>query len=179
MSDNQGKIKKVSGENFWLEHRDRQVRKIIFDPNAPAGAAVAGQFNLWQDFAIEPKKGWSKQRRLMTHIHQLICRRDKTKFRYLMRWLAWAVQNPDKTPETVIVLKSSLQGTGKSTLTNVMRAIFGSHAHVIADKERLLGRFNANLETACFICAEEMIWAGDRGTADALKSLITGDSFTL
>ena len=179
VSDNQGKTKKVSGEKFWLEHRDRQVRKIIFDPKAPAGAAVAGQFNLWRGFAIEPKKGWNKQRRLWKHIRQVICRREKAKLRYLMFWLAWAVQNPDKTPETVIVLKSNLQGTGKSTLSYVMRTIFGSHAHVIADKERLLGRFNANLETACFICAEEMIWAGDRGTADALKSLITGDSLTL
>jgi hypothetical protein len=179
VSDNQGRTKRVKGETFWLEHPDHQVRKVIFDPKAPAGASLAGQFNLWRGFAVEPRKGWSKQRRLVNHIWRVICRKDKAKFKYLMRWLGWAVQNPDKTPETVIVLKSNLQGTGKSTLSYVMRAIFGNHAHVIADKERLLGRFNANLETACFICAEEMIWAGDRGTADALKSLVTGDSLTL
>src|SRR5262249_24703704 len=105
--------------------------------------------------------------------------RDKVKFKYLMLWLAWAVQNPDKAPETVIVLKSHFEGTGKSTLSYVMRDIFGKHARVLANKERLFGRFSADLETACFICAEEMLWAGDRSAADALKSLITGDTLTL
>jgi phage/plasmid-associated DNA primase len=60
-----------------------------------------------------------------------------------------------------------------------MRDIFGKHARVFDNKERLFGRFNADLETVCFACAEEMLWAGDRSASDALKSLITGDTLTL
>jgi len=72
----------------------------------------------------------------------IICRRDSEKFKYLMRWLAWCVQNPDKHPETVIILKSRKQGTGKSTLGIVMTMIFGKyHAAIVDDKDRLIGRF--------------------------------------
>ena len=51
----------------------------------------------------------------------------KEKFKYLIRWLAWAVQNPDKHSGVVIVLKSREQGTGKSTLGVVMLKIFRLH----------------------------------------------------
>lgn len=178
-ADGGGGVKKVKAEKVWLEHERRHNRTIRFDPKAPAGAAIAGEYNLWRGFAVVPRKGWQKQRRLVRHMWVILCRRDKVKFKYLMRWLAWAVQNPDKAPETVIVLKSCFEGTGKSTLSYVMRDIFGKHARVLANKERLFGRFSADLETTCFVCAEEMLWAGDRSAADALKSLITGDTLTL
>ena len=96
-----------------------------------------------------------------------------------MRWLAWAVQNPDKHPGTINMLKSRKQGTGKSTLGVVMLKIFGPHGALIADKERLLGKFNDWLEDKCFIVAEEILWAGDHKTADQLKSLITGNTIRI
>ena len=77
------------------------------------------------------------------------------------------------------MLKSAEQGTGKTTLNYVMSRIFGEHARTIADKQRLFDRFNADLQTAVFIDADEMLWAGDRGSADALKSLITSQTVTL
>jgi hypothetical protein len=110
----------------------------------------------------------------MRHIWKIICRCDKAKFEYVIRWLAWLVQNPDKHPETVIVLKSRKQGTGKSTLGMVMYAIFGKHHGAIVDeKDRLIGRFNDWIEPMSFILAEEILWANDHKTADKLKSMVT------
>ena len=60
-----------------------------------------------------------------------------------------------------------------------MCRIFGGHARTISDKDRLFDRFNSDLETAVFVDADEMLWAADRGTADKLKSLITGGTITL
>jgi hypothetical protein len=60
-----------------------------------------------------------------------------------------------------------------------MREIFGRHGRTINSKARLLSQFNADLETVCWISGEEMLWAGDKGGADALKSIITGDTITL
>jgi len=171
--------KNVSAEKFWLSHQDREEREVIFDPNAPPGITIRGKYNLWRGFAVLPKKVTGRQRRLMRHLLEVICRSDRAKFKYLVFWLAWAVQNPDKNPETAIVLKSSCQGTGKTTLNAWMCRIFGSHARIISDKDRLFDRFNSDLETAVFVDADEMLWAGDRGTADKLKSIITGASVTL
>lgn len=162
---------KTSAEKFWKESPQRHQRKIVFKPGV---TARPDEFNLWHGFAVEPRKGWQKQRRLMRHIWEIICRRDKAKFKYLIRWLAWLVQNPDKHPETVIVLKSRKQGTGKSTLGLAMHKIFGDrHGAIVDDKDRLIGRFNDWIEPMCFILAEEILWAKDHKTADKLKSMIT------
>jgi len=153
-----GSNKPIKAEKFWKEHQWRHERTIVFKPR---GTTDPSEFNLWRGFGVEPRKGWQKQRRLLRHIWKIICRGDKEKFRYLMRWLAWAVQNPDSHSEVVIVLKSPKQGTGKSTLGAVMLKIFGTHGALIDDKDRLLGRFNDWLETTSFVLGEEIMWAGD------------------
>jgi hypothetical protein len=163
-------------EKFWKESPRRHQRKIVFKPGSKT---EPDEFNLWRGFGVEPRKGWQKQRRLLRHILQVICRRDKNKFKYLMRWLAWAVQNPDKHPGTIIVLKSRKQGTGKSTLGVVMLTIFGQHGALIDDHERLLGRFNDWVEPVSLILAEEILWAGDHKTADKLKSRVTANTFQI
>jgi hypothetical protein len=179
VDDGRGGKKLAKAEQFWVSHPHREERHVIFDPKAPAGMAVRGKYNLWAGFAVTPRRVTGKQRRLLRHLFEVICRKDKTAFRYLLFWLAWAVQNPDKSPETAIVLKSACQGTGKTTLNAWMCRIFGNHSRIISDKNRLFDRFNSNLETAVFLDADEMLWAGDRGTADQLKSLITGSTITL
>jgi hypothetical protein len=168
--------KRIPVEKFWKEHPQRHQRRIVFKPG---GTTEPDEFNLWQGFGVTPRRGWQKQRRLMRHIWQIICQRDRAKFRYLIRWLAWAVQHPDEHSETVIVLISRREGTGKSTLGLVMLKIFGPHGALIDDKERLLNRFNDWLEKVSFVVAEEILWAGDHRTADKLKSMITGATLQL
>ena len=161
---------------IWKENPRRHELKIVFKPG---GATEPNEFNLWRGFGVEARKGWQKQRRLLRHILKIICRGDKAKFKYLIRWLAWAVQNPDKHPGVVIVLKSRKQGTGKSTLGVVMLIIFGQHGALIDDSDRLLGRFNDWVVPVSFILAEEILWAGDHKTADKLKSRVTADTFQI
>jgi hypothetical protein len=165
--------KTIAVEKFWREHPQRHQRMIVFKPD---GSTQPDEINLWQGLGVEPRKGRDKMRFLLWHIFKLICRGDKAKFKYLMSWLAWAVQNPGKHPGVVIVLKSRMEGTGKSTLGNVMLKVFGSHGALVEDKDRLLGQFNDWLETICFVLAEEVLWAGDHRTTDRLKSVITSDT---
>jgi len=167
-----GSNKPIRAEKFWKEHQWRREVTIVFEPK---GTTNPSEFNLWRGFGVEPRRGWRKQRRLLQHIWKVICRRDKVKFRYFIRWLAWAVQNPDKHSEVIVVLKSRKQGTGKSTVGVVMLQIFGPHGALIDDKDRLLGRFNDWLETKSFVLGEEIMWAGDPKSTDKLKSIITAN----
>jgi phage/plasmid-associated DNA primase len=57
-----------------------------------------------------------------------------------------------------------------------MLDIFGQHGSLVDDKDRLLGRFTDWLETACFVLAEEILFAGDLKSADKMKSMITSDT---
>ena len=170
---NGGAVKLIPGDKFWKENPKRHQRKLVFKPG---GSTDPSEFNLWRGFALEPHRGWQKQQRLLKHIREVICRRDTKKFKYLIRSLAWMVQNPEKHSGVVIVLKSRKQGTGKTTLGKVMLDIFGHHGALIDDKERLLGRFTDWLETVSFVLAEEILWAGDHKATDKFKSLVTGDT---
>jgi len=161
---------RTKGDKFWRENPNRRQCKIVFK----LSNTEPDEYNLWRGFPIEPRKGWQKQRQLLRHIRNVVCRRNKPKFKYLMRWLAFLVQHPDQLPGTVIVLKSRQEGTGKSTVGEAMRKIFGPHhSALVDDKERIVGRFNDWLEPMCFILAEEILWAGDRRSTDKLKSRIT------
>jgi hypothetical protein len=171
-----GSSKPISAEKFWKESPRRHQRGIVFKPG---GTTEADEFNLWQGFGVVPRKGRRKMCSIWRHIRKVICRDDKAKFGYLMRWLAWTVQNPDSCPGVVLVLKSRKEGTGKSTLGIIMLKIFGPHGALIDDKDRLLGQFNDWLETVCFVLAEEVLWAGDHRTTDKLKSLITANTIRI
>jgi hypothetical protein len=163
---------------FWLQHPQRRnCSRIVFDPS---GQIAPGEYNEWGGFSVEPKKGTRKQRRLLQHIYRIICKREKHKFKYLMKWLAWSVQNPHRHAEVIVVLMSSTEGSGKSTLGKVMLIIFGRrHGLLVDDKQQLLGQFNSHLEITCFVLGEEVFWAGDPRTADALKSRTTADTITI
>ncbi len=165
-----GKLVPVT--KFWLTHPNRRTcRRIVFEPS---GDVDPRDYNLWRGFRVQPKSGFQKQRRLLRHMFRIICRRDKRKFRYLMKFLAWSVQNPHRHAEVVVVLKSEAEGCGKSTIGFVMLEIFGtSHGLLVDNKDQLLGNFNAHLETTCFVLGEEVLWAGDPKTADLLKSRVT------
>jgi hypothetical protein len=168
-----GVVRLVPADKFWKENPKRHQKNLVFKP---AGTTDQSEYNLWRGYGVEPRIGWEKQYRLLQHIREVICRCDHAKFKYLIRLLAWMVQNPDKHSGVVIVLKSRKQGTGKSTLGKVMLDIFGQHGALIDDKERLLGRFTDWLETVCFVLAEEILWAGDHKATDRFKSLVTGDT---
>jgi len=165
---------------FWLAHHCRRQCKIVFKPR---GTVAADEYNLFRGFAITPVVRYQKQRRFLRHLWRIICKRDKIKFKYLMRWLAWCIQNPDRRAEVIVVLMSEAEGCGKSTVGQVMLDIFGQgkgrHGLLVEDKEQLLGKFNSHLETTCFVLGEEVLWAGDHSTADALKSRITAPTIPI
>ena len=77
--------KPIPAEKFWKESPHRRERVIVFKPG---GTTDPREFNLWRGFGVEPRQGWQKQRRLLRHIREVICRRERKKFKYLIRYLA-------------------------------------------------------------------------------------------
>jgi hypothetical protein len=163
----------IPAPNWWLTHANRRRQRFVFKPH---GDEAAHEFNLWRGFAVTPLPGHDKMHSFIGHLGSNICRGDQTQLNYLLGWMAWKVQNPDLPPETVLVFKSKLEGTGKSFASGVMRHIFGHHGEKIDNKERLVGRFTDWLVNACFLQCEEIMFAGDHNVADRLKSLVTGDT---
>lgn len=170
---------------WWLEHPDRrEYSTIIFDPSEPPGYVPAkdspvekdGYWNCWEGFACKPVKGsWRLTKR---HIWSVLCNKNKEKFKYFMRWLAWTVQNPGIRAEVACVFKGK-KGAGKGFIFTQLAQIFGRHGMSISNSEHLTGKHNEHLMLTCFLFADEAYYPGDKGIEGVLKQLITEPYLTV
>ncbi len=164
--DAEGKTKNKA--KFWLKHPNRRTYKnLIFDPTRPGH--YDGNYNIFLGYSIEPKKGdcslyWE-------HVREIICNGNEIHYKYVKKWMASVVQKPDLLA-TALVLRG-LQGTGKNKFVEYFGQIFGKHFLTITSLNHIVGRFNAHLQNAYLILANEAIWGGDKREVGALKSIIT------
>jgi hypothetical protein len=139
-----------------------------FYPGKPA--EVDGYLNLWRGWAVEPRPGdWSLMRE---HIGRVLANGDETCADYILRWCAWAVQNPGEPAEVALVLRGG-RGTGKGIFARSLKRLFGQHGLQVNSPAQLTGRFNAHLRDCCLLFADEAIVPGDKVAESVLKGLIT------
>lgn len=172
--------KNIPMGKWWLgcAHR-KEYETATFEPDKPAGEYSRNGkliFNTWEGFAIEPKRGSWKH--TLKHIYEILCNKDRAKFKYVMRWLAWCVQNPGRQAEVALIFKGK-KGAGKGAILTHFSKIFGRHGIVIANREHLTGKHNAHLESSCFLFADEAYKPGDREVEGILKNLITEPSLAV
>ena len=116
---------------------------------------------------------------VLDHIYRIVADGNEAKGDYLLNWSADILQNPTRKPGVCMVLRGD-QGTGKSVVGAIMRRLLGAkNVLTTSDKDRILGRFNAAVASKILLIGEEMLFAGDRATADKLKHLITGHTIQI
>jgi hypothetical protein len=164
-------VKTMPLADWWLTRKDRYTYDgIIFDAAPPD--SEQDEINLWQGYGVEenPHGDWGLVR---GHIHDVIASGDDASDAYIVKWLAWAVQNPTRHCEVALVLISSEKGTGKGFLGRAMCRLFGSHGLHISNRNHLVGKFNAHFMQVGFMFCDEVLWPGHKEDEGILKSLIT------
>lgn len=180
VSTNKAGQKVVTYAEYWLKHGKRRTyHSVVFDPTLPPGennqhcnkyGDMVDVWNLWEGFNCTMKKGdW---RLIFRHIYIILCNRDPAKTKYVIKWIAWLFQNPDKLPEVAIVFKGK-QGAGKGFIFEQLCHIFGVHALNISSQDHLSGKFNAHLRNICFLFADEAVNPGNVEAEGKIKELIT------
>jgi hypothetical protein len=159
--------------SWWLDHPSRrEYLALRFDPNQPKIIETPhGRFlNLWRGFATEPKEGdWPLMKR---HIRDVLAGGDEASADYILRWCAWAVQNPGEPAEVALVLRGG-RGTGKGVFGRAIKSLFGQHGLQITSPMQLVGRFNSHLRDCVMLFADEAVAASDKAAESVLKGLIT------
>ncbi len=152
---------------YWMEHpQRRQYEGVVFSP----GEEKPGYYNLWRGLAVEPKSGsW---RRMREHLFAIVCRRRRNQYRYLLNWMAFAVQSPGRAAEVAVVLKGG-RGSGKGLIAKQLGALFGPYFKAISNPRHLTGNFNSHLQSCVLLFVDEGHWAGDKAGEGVLKQLIT------
>lgn len=161
----------------WLEWPERDTRmQIIFDPTKNDGGQRGGVLNMWTGWGVEEGDvgSWELLQEL---ILKALCSGDQAQYDYILNWLAYMVQHPDRAGETALVFRGS-QGTGKGTLGNAVTRMVGRHAMAIASSEMITGRFNAHLRDCLFLFGDEAINPTDHAATSRLKALITEPSLS-
>lgn len=175
-----GNGKLITLGKWWLGHSNRrQYNAIIFDPSKSREYQYGENYkayNLWEGFNCGSKNGCWKQTK--KHIWKVLCNKNKQKFKYMIKWFAWMVQNPGERAEVAIVLKGK-EGAGKGFIFTQFIDIFGKHSMHISNRDHLTGKFNGHLRALVFLFADEAYYPGDKEVEGTLKQLITEPTLTI
>lgn len=159
---------------WWVKHpKRREYETIIFDPMQ--GREYMDCFNLWEGFnCVSTKGSWRLTRK---HIWKILCNRNKEKYKYVIKWFAWMMQNPHERAEVALVFKGK-QGAGKGFVLTQFVEMFGRHGLQIANRDHLTGKFSGHLKLIVFLYADEAYYPGDKEVEGTLKNLITENKIT-
>ncbi|NDP64634.1 DUF5906 domain-containing protein [Polaromonas sp.] len=150
----------------WLAHPGRrQYAGLVY---APGEALPSDILNLWQGFAVAPVVG---DVTLWLEVLAALVPKESERV-YVLRWLAWKIQNPGGVPDTLLIFKGA-KGTGKNSLFDPLILLFGRHAMLADDPELIAGRFTWHLMTLSFAVLDEAVFIQDPRQADRIKSRVT------
>ena len=148
---------------------------FVFDPSTTK-PSVRGAINLWRGWSVKPEPGdWSP---MEEHIREVLAGGNEKYASYIIRWLAWMIQNPDRQAECALVFRG-LKGSGRGSLGRPIRGLCHQHGVHISSPKLLTGDFNNHLRDCIFLFADEALWAGDKTADGKLKQMITEDTLPI
>lgn len=132
--------------------------------------------NLWVGMTITPRLGeWPLIRTLLCDV---LCGGRQSEYEYLLKYIAHALQRPWEKPGVMIILLGG-QGIGKGTLAKILQKIWSATFLQVNRIKQVVGDFNGSLERAYIVFLDEALFAGDRNSSDALKSLVTEPTISI
>lgn len=153
-------------EEFWVSPMTTCYDGVDFNPRG----AAANYLNLWVGPTMVSKSGdWVL---IKTFLLEVICDGDEISYRYLICYIAHALQRPWEKPGVMIILIGG-QGIGKGTIARLLGNIWRATFLQISNVDSVTGNFNSSLERAYIVFMDEALFAGDRKASDSLKSLVT------
>lgn len=171
--DKDGNDVKMPLGKWWLQNAARrQFHSLTFRPRdgEEVGNGATRQLNLWQGFTVRPAQGdWSLMR---AHIRDVLASGDEASDSYIIRWMAWTLQNPDEPAEVALTFRGE-PGTGKGVFGRAMAQLFGQHGLHTGGSEMITGRFNKHFRDCCLLFADEVVWDGDRKAEAKVKTFLT------
>jgi hypothetical protein len=174
-------IRKVNGAGQFVDANaliewtkwPRQKRHVglKYSPGGPE--VLEGNYlNTWRGWGVTPKKGdVSNFKKLLDHVFG----ESKEVRDWVLKWLAYPLQNPGSKLYTAVVLWSNEQGSGKSLLGYSLKRVYGDNFVVIGEQE-LHGQFNGWRANKQFVLGEEITGSDRRSEANRLKAIVTGET---
>lgn len=163
-------IKKIQFAKYWLETNSpicRAYDSAVFE--ADERLVPLNSFNFWTGH-VEAIKGDVSP--FYRHIERLVLGSEEQK-EHLIKLIAFTVKYPYINPETAIVFTGK-PGAGKTTISEVIRAMCPNHSMAVGDIESdLFGQWTSDYQFCKYFLSEESVWSGSSKTAKKLLTLIS------
>jgi len=173
------KGKKKTNDFFTMWSKDPKIKiynRLVYKPTPQI--VKPGEYNTWQQYEIPEGKLVD-----ISNFHRLIkvlTNNDKKSLTYLLAWISDMIQNPGlhgKSHGKCPIFRGE-QGSGKSTLYFIMKALLGSRNcfdtpdidKIVASKDN---RFAGGAVGKILVCLEEACSTDTVSKADKVKDLIT------
>ena len=144
-------------------------------------------YNVFSGFHIQPSGRRITEDTIqpfIDHIRIIWCKGNEEYFKFVISWMAKAIQIPWIKTKCAIVLKGA-EGCGKGIILShflggIMGQIdddtckYGAFRQVVKE-DSVFGRFNDVLEGCCGLFLDELVWGGDKKASGKLKGFITED----
>lgn len=146
----------------------RKANRMTYSPGDEQ--FIRGELNDWPGWGVEPRR--SNCREFLDVVKSI------DGWEWLLKWLAYPIQNPGAKMFTAVLIWSVEQGTGKTFIGDVMRDIYGRNANVITSVELHDNSF-VWLRNKQFILGEEVSQRRSIADSGILKHIITNDTVTI
>jgi hypothetical protein len=104
---------------------------------------------------------------------------DADEREHLVKMIAFTVRNPGKKLRYALMLRSAAQGVGKSMLAGFWGELLGMHNVRKATPQEIASDYQGYLPQTLLVVVEEMNLGAGLKTYNAVKDMITGDTFTV
>lgn len=159
--------------DWWLGQTDRLIvpaKNVVFDPTGRS--KPPDYVNLFDRLPIDPVRAPDRCARIVEHLWNL-CQENDALCHWVTAWLAYPLQNPGAKMRTAMLLHGKTEGTGKSKLGEIMRAIYGRYCTSVGQAE-LQRDFNDWMSARLFVLAEEVVARQELSHLQgALQALVT------
>lgn len=162
---------------LWQESQYRRVAEdVLFDPTERCGPTM---LNLFDGFKMLPSPvGQAGCQKILAHLGRL-CGNRKDEYLFLLRWIAYPLQNPGAKMATSVVMFGA-EGPGKSLVwEKVVKRIYGEYGVTIGQAQ-LESQFTGWQSRKLYALAEEVVSRQEmRHYKGLLKHLVTGETLQI
>jgi hypothetical protein len=183
--------KRVLPISLWFTERDEAlttVMNVVYTPGKPERFRVLpgdehDTLNQWRPGPLlpTPYKGGDKIAPFLDFLRYLTPSLTEPEREWLLDWMAYPLQNPGKKLMQAVLLWSESHGSGKNTLANILRDIYGAHNVCIINGSSLGEKFNDWMLKQLAIVNEVHLptYSERLAVMEQLKTAITEDTIDL
>jgi hypothetical protein len=155
----------------------RRMDRLVYQPGEGQFLGETGTLlNMYRPSPIKPAEASTNKARAaveMWDAHLEYLFPDQANRDHALNWMAWLLQNIALKPKHALILQGEKQGTGKTFLARMMRAILGSYNAKVISQSAITGTFNPWAQHSKLLVVEELHSVNKVVASNKFHDLIT------